>query len=280
MFNDENGFSLKNPFGTKLNYNLYIIVLTKNSFKRKIHSIYNLLGSISIYTIAISPRPYILGCVKVGYRSLDNVERQIYEISKEYLKKKSLFSLVNLIDYVNKRTKYNSDVNKNKIELVVKSLIKKKLILPGTRLIKQELLENPTRKKIYETIKEEPGINMTELMKIENLGSNQVVWHLSFLVKFECIRSREFGNQKAYYSHRSNPNKDELYFYLRNDKVKQIIDALEEINDIIKPTNLKTVLGMNYKTIKKYLDILCDLGVVRKEKDEKGYYFNKNLLQE
>ncbi len=218
--------------------------------------------------------------MKVGYRSLDNEEREIYEIAKEYLKKKSLFSLVNLIDYINKRTKYNPDVNKNRIELVVKSLIKKKLILPGTKLIKQELLENPTRKKIYQTIKEEPGINMTELMKLEGLGSNQVVWHLGFLVKFECVKWREFGNQKAYYTHGFNPNREELYFYLRNDKVKQIINTLEDIGGVIKPTNLKAVLGMNYKTIKKYLDILCDLGVLNTQKDEKGYFYNPNFLQE
>ncbi|MFX0034672.1 MAG: ArsR family transcriptional regulator [Candidatus Hermodarchaeota archaeon] len=204
--------------------------------------------------------------------SLNNIEPIVLELVEEYLTKKSFFSIRDIISYINNRVKYNPNINENSIELILKKLLKRRIIIPGTRLMKNNIVENPTRNEILNYIKKNPS-NINKIMKVLNIGSNQVLWHLSCLEKFNFVRSKKINNHRIFFKFDSNPEFDELYYYLKKKIVQKIINFMEEANKELKITEISVNLKKNHNIIKKYLDILKDLKLIRIEEDGKRKLF-------
>ncbi|UCC20315.1 MAG: hypothetical protein JSV62_03235 [Promethearchaeota archaeon] len=208
--------------------------------------------------------------------SLDNAERAVLELVKEYLTKKTFFSIKEIISYINNRVRYNPNINENRIEIILKDLIKKRIIIPGTRLMKNNIIEHPKRNEIFNFIKKNPS-NINEIMRALNIGSNQALWHLSCLEKFQFIRSRQINNHKIFFKFDSNPKLDPLYYYLKKDIVQKIINFMKQENKAFKITEIATSLKKNHSTIKKYLDILRDLELIKIEKEKNRNIFKLNF---
>ena len=64
----------------------------------------------------------------------DNAEKVVLGIMREYLSKKPFFSINDIVAFVNNRTKRYTNINRNRIESIIKSLIKKRVIIPGSKL--------------------------------------------------------------------------------------------------------------------------------------------------
>ncbi|MFX1392851.1 MAG: hypothetical protein ACFFAH_04670 [Promethearchaeota archaeon] len=197
----------------------------------------------------------------------DNLESVVLGIVREYLSKKPFFSMKDIVLFVNNRTRHNPDINKNRIEIIIKSLIKKRVIISGNKLMKKDIIENPTRNEIYKYIKQNPGKNINEIMKKHKLGSNLALWHLSALEKFQFIRSKKIRNQCIFFKFDSNPEYDEMYFYMRNEIVQTIIKFMKDENRALKITEIADGLKKNHNTIKKYLETLIRLKLVESEKE-------------
>jgi len=205
----------------------------------------------------------------------DEVEPLVIGLIKEYLQKKPFFSIENIVTYINNRTRAKPYLNKNKIEKIVKSLIKKRRIIPGTKLMKNNIIEHPIRNEIFNFVKKKPS-NINEIMRALNIGSNQALWHLSCLEKFQFTRSRDIENQRIIFLYDSDPNLDEIYFYLNQDIVKEIIALMINEKESLKTSDISNQLKKNYNTIKKYLQILKRLNLISIEKDKKRTLFNLN----
>jgi len=203
----------------------------------------------------------------------EEVEPLILGLIKEYLKKKPFFSIEELVEYISNRTRAKPYLNKNKIEKSIKDLIKKRRLIPGTKLMKNNIIEHPIRNEIYNYVKKNPS-NINEIMRAINIGSNQVLWHLSCLEKFQFTRSRDIENQRIIFMFDSNPELDELYFYLKQEIVQKIIEFMLEQKDFLKVSDISNNLKKNYNTVKKYMDILANLQVVKIEKDKKRVLFS------
>ncbi len=207
--------------------------------------------------------------------SPDNLQSIVCDLIGEYLKKKPFFSIEDIVVFINNRSKSNPYLNKNSIELIIKNLIKKRILIPGTKLMKNNIIEHPIRNEIYNFIKKNPS-NINEIMKAINIGSNQTLWHLSCLEKFRFTRSKKIGNQKIIFEYDSNPEYDMLFFYLKRNIVQEIIDFMIKENKTLKGTEISTGLKKNYNTIKKYLEILKNLDLVTIEKENKKVSFKIN----
>lgn len=196
----------------------------------------------------------------------------VLEIVKEFLKKKTFFSIEDIVVFVNNRVRRNPNLNKNSIEIIIKSFIKKRIIIPGTKLMKNNIIENPKRNEIFNLIKKNPS-NINQIMKTLNLGSNQALWHLSCLEKFQFVRSKKITNRRIFFRFDSNPNFDELNYYLRVKIVQKIILFMKNEKKALKITEIATGMKKNHNTIKKYLDILIGLKLINteKEKNRIGY---------
>jgi predicted transcriptional regulator len=204
------------------------------------------------------------------------VENVVLGIVREYLSKKPFFSMKNIVEFVNNRVKHNPDINKNRIELIIKSLIKNRVIIPGTKLMKKDIIDNPTRNEIYKFIKQNPAKNINEIMKAHNLGSSLALWHLSALEKFQFVRSKKIMNRCVFFKFDSDPKFDQLHYYMANDIVQSIITFMKNERPF-KITEIADGLKKNHNTINKYLEALIDLKLVEieKEKSRNLYKLNK-----
>ncbi|MFX1487839.1 MAG: hypothetical protein ACFFBI_01735 [Promethearchaeota archaeon] len=197
--------------------------------------------------------------------SLENIESVVFQLVEEFLKKKTFFSINDVIEFVNNRVRRNPNINRNKIELIIKSLIKKRVIIPGTRLMKNNIIENPLRNKIFNFINKNPS-NINEIMREMKIGSNQALWHLSCLEKFRFIRSKKLNNHRIFFKFDSDPEFDKFHYYLNKDIVQNIISFIEKENKPLKITEIANGLKKNHSTVKKYLEILKNLKVIKSEK--------------
>ena len=203
----------------------------------------------------------------------DDAESVVLELVREYLTKKTFFSIREIISFINNRLRYNPNINENRIELILKDLIKRRIIIPGTRLMKNNIIEHPKRNEIFNYIKKYPS-NINEIMKALNIGSNQTLWHLTCLEKFQFIRSKKINNHRIFFKFDSNPKLDQLYHYLKKEIVQKIINFMKKENKALKITEIATGLKKNHSTIKKYLDILKDLELIKIEKEK-----NRNIFK-
>ena len=205
--------------------------------------------------------------------SLDNAESVVLDLVEEYLTKKTFFSLREIISFINNRVRYNPNINENRIELILKDLIKRRVIIPGTRLMKNNIIEHPKRNEIFNYIKKNPS-NINKIMRALNLGSSQALWHLSCLEKFQFVRSIKINNHRIFFKFDSNPEYDSLYYYFKKNIVQKIINFMKKEKKPLKITEIATGLKKNHTTIKKYINILEDLKLITSEKIKNRVVFN------
>jgi predicted transcriptional regulator len=172
--------------------------------------------------------------------------------------------------------KTNPNLNKSSIEIIIKKLIKKRILIPGTKLMKNNIIEHPIRNEIFNYIKRYPS-NINEIMKALNIGSNQALWHLSCLEKFRFTRSKKIDNQRIIFLYDSNPNNDELFYYLKQTIIREIIEFLLKEEGSLQATQIAMSLNKNYNTVKKYLQILYKLKIIKIEKYNKRTLFRLDI---
>ena len=206
----------------------------------------------------------------------DSLQSIVCNLIKEYLKKKPFFSIEDIVVFINNRVRANPNLNKNSIEIIIKNLIKKRILIPGTKLMKNNIIEHPIRNEIYNYIRKNPS-NINDIMKAINIGSNQALWHLSCLEKFRFTRSKKIENQRIVFEYESNSDLDEFYYYLKQDVVRDIIAFLKKENASFKISEIATNLKKNYNTVKKYVEILGNLDLITIEKDKKRILFRLDL---
>ncbi len=204
--------------------------------------------------------------------SLDNLESIVFGLVKEYLTKKTFFSIIDIIEFVSNRVRLNPNLNRNKIELIIKSLIKERIIIPGTKLMKNNIIENSKRNEIYNYIKKSPS-NINEIMRALKIGSNQALWHLSCLEKFEFVRSKKLNNHRIFFKFDSNPKLDKFYHYMNKEIVQKIIEFMLKEDKPLKITEIANGMKKNHTTIKKYINILENLKLVETEKEKNRTIF-------
>ncbi len=207
---------------------------------------------------------------------LDDAESVVLELVREYLTKKTFFSIREITSYISNRVRYNPNINENRIELVLKNLIKRRVIIPGTKLMKNNIIEHPKRNEIFNFIKKNPS-NINEIMKGLKIGSNQALWHLSCLEKFQFVRSKQINNHRMFFKFDSNPKLDPFYYYLKKNIVQDIIEFMKVENKALKITEIANGLKKNHSTIKKYIDILIDLKLIKIEKETNRNIFKLDL---
>ena len=206
----------------------------------------------------------------------DNLQSIVCNLIKEYLKKKPFFSLEDIVVFISNRVRANPNLNKNSIEIIIKNLVKNRILIPGTKLMKNNIIEHPIRNEIYNYIQKNPS-NINDIMKAINIGSNQALWHLSCLEKFRFTRSKKIENQRIIFKYDSNSNLDEFYYYLKQDIVRDIIAFLRKENASFKIAEIAANLKRNYNTVKKYMKILGNLNLITIEKDKKRNLFRLDL---
>jgi len=86
-----------------------------------------------------------------------------------------------------------------------------------------ELLELPTRKKIYRIVEINAGCHFREIERKCRLSTGVVKYHLNYLTKHELIRQEKQGNNVRYFPRGIGEEDKKLLGFLRQKSLRKII---------------------------------------------------------
>lgn len=194
-------------------------------------------------------------------------EQIVFETIKEYLNKNRTFDIKKILPFIaSKFAKSSININNEGIYKVITSLIRKKMVIEGTKLTKDNILINPKRIDIFNFIIDNPGKHLNKIAKELEISNAVVYWHLSVILKFGLIQKIDFDNREVYFD--INLNKNELFkiYIISKEKSKKIINYLKVNNIGIPKTKLSNDLKIHYNTIGKYLKYLEEFKIISKVK--------------
>ncbi|MBD3255700.1 MAG: hypothetical protein GF383_11455 [Candidatus Lokiarchaeota archaeon] len=214
---------------------------------------------------------------------LSENEQFVLDVIQEYLDKNRYFNESKIKPIVLSRVSKSSiNINKEGIKLILKSLVEKNFIVNGSKLVKEDILKNSNRKKIYSYILEHPGTYFNKVVEKFNLSNSVVEWHISMLSKFGFIRREKINSHEVYFSKEISKAKGKIIHLILREKCDQILKYLERNNNGHTKTYLCKELKMHPKTIKKYLKRLIDHNVLysNTQKNRTLYFLNYDYYQE
>ncbi|MFX1390574.1 MAG: hypothetical protein ACFE9Z_10960 [Promethearchaeota archaeon] len=213
---------------------------------------------------------------------LSKRETIVYDLIQEYLCKNRVFDKNHVISFIKSRSNMNGDLNKNGISIIIDNLLKKNIILEGSKLTRKTVLLNSNRTKIFNLIKQNPGIYKYKIAKALNLCLYVVNWHLSKLLAFNLIREHKNNNQICYFNSLHNEENDQLFQTINKVKCRKIIDFLFENEDSYTKNQISNHLNMHFNTLTKYINKMDKYNLlIREEKNQREYIsLNKPKLSE
>ncbi|NVM27952.1 MAG: winged helix-turn-helix transcriptional regulator [Candidatus Helarchaeota archaeon] len=205
-----------------------------------------------------------------GYpASLSQVESDILKVILAIKEKKKMFNANKIVKICKTRLNYAE----HEIISNLEKLYQKNILVEGTQLLKPEILKNPKRNIIYQTIDNNPGIHLRELARELNFPVQTCSWHLVILEKFGFINSLKFKN--CYCFGNANISGDDLRIHhiLRNELNKKIITELlqypkTKIPDLIAKSKV------NQSTFHYHIEELENYGIVKEYQIENMRYLN------
>ena len=159
-------------------------------------------------------------------------------------------------------------ISRPKAQQVIKDFIDEDFLSVGyDNQLQMNLLANPIRNKIYKLIQQYPGIYLSIIRAHLAIGSNQTVWHLNFLVKFEYVDVTSFGKIKAFSIFNSNQKYVLIGFLVLKKTLRDLLTILHKDHNgftlqELMEKNKKSRSSLVY-TLKK----LEYLGVIEKNEE-------------
>ncbi|MFX0006943.1 MAG: hypothetical protein ACFFA7_12200 [Promethearchaeota archaeon] len=178
-------------------------------------------------------------------------EYMIFNLIEDFLNQKKIFDKEKVFFYVKSRA--NNHLNKNGINLAINNLLKKNLIIEGSRLTRRTVLLNINREKIFKIIGQYPGIYKHKISKMVNLSQYVTNWHLTKLIAFDFIRERNINGHKCYFNYSLGKENDTLYVTINKEKCRKIIEFLHETKHSCTKNQISKELNMHYNTIVRYI---------------------------
>lgn len=209
-------------------------------------------------------------------------EKLVLNAVQEYLNKNRYFNMKELLPFINSRFKIASiNINNRGIEEILRSLVKKKIIVKGSKLSRMDILNNQKRKNIYDFILKNPGTYFNKIIRELQISNHVVVWHLNMLLKFNFIKKEKFENHYAYFDSNFNVKNSKFRYVTSKEKSKRIIEYLKYYDFGITKTQLSTDLKMHINTSTKYLKMLEQFNIVIKKKVSKRmiYFLNEDFIE-
>ena len=208
-------------------------------------------------------------------------EKIVFTVVQEYLNKNRYFDVNEILPFIVSRFRLSSiNINVKGIEEILRSLVKKKIIVEGSKLSIDGILNNEKRKTIYEFIKNTPGMYFYKIVTHLGISNHVVVWHLKMLLKFDLIKVEKFENHDVYFDSNFNIKKSKFAYITSKEKSKKIIEYLRQNDFGLSKSQLSKDLNMHPNTISKYLKMLEQFNVIIKKKVSKRviYFLNEAYI--
>ncbi len=223
-----------------------------------------------------------MGLLKLMQLEVSEQEKLILKVVEEYLNKNRYFDMTEILPFIMSRLRMtSSNLNMRRIEEILKILVKKKLIVEGSKLSVNDILGNQKRKEIYDYILQKPGVYFYKIIRELKLSNHVVTWHLNMLLKFNFIKKERFENRDLYFDSNYNESNPRFRYFTSKEKSRKIIIYLRNNDYGIAKTQLSKELNMHTTTISKYLKFLEEYGIIFKKKISKRiiYFLNEDFFE-
>jgi len=223
-----------------------------------------------------------VGFLKIMSNELLTHEKRVFNIVQEYLNKNRSFKFNEILPFIISRFKMASiNINVIGIEEILRNLVKKKIIVEGSKLSIDEILKNQKRKMIYDFILKNPAAYFYKLVKELKISNHVVVWHLNMLLKFNFIKKEKFENHNIYFDSNFDVKDSKFIYITSKEKSKKIIEYLKNYDFGISKSQLSKELKIHPNTISKYLKLFEQFNIIIKKKVSKRiiYFLNDDYFE-
>lgn len=135
------------------------------------------------------------------------------------------------------------------------------------KLKRKELLDNASRNLVYTAVRENPGINPSEIERITNLTNKNVTYHLNKLLDFHLIVVEKSANGKGYFQNSATCSSHDrmLFLHSKNPTERMIIEILLA-NPGISRKEIGTIAGISGPSVSWHISRLENDHIVEKIK--------------
>ncbi len=197
-------------------------------------------------------------------------------IIKDFLNQNRVFNAKAIIPFILnglKSFKFDTSLNESGIQKVLWRLIRDHYVVPGSKLTKENLLKNATRNEIFKIIDKYPGTYLREIMEKLKLGSQEALWHLNLLIKFNLVRFTKIGRNNVYFNQKLPNTRDKQLFYLGNKDIGSIAQHLITSSGPLSINSIANELKLHFNTVNGHVQKLSELGLIaQKEENSQVLY--------
>ncbi|MFX1489941.1 MAG: hypothetical protein ACFFBI_12375 [Promethearchaeota archaeon] len=162
------------------------------------------------------------------------------------------------------RAKKELRIPKRGLKAIIQLLLNKKILYEGSRFTKMTVLMNKTRASLFWLVNTYPGAHFSFLktklaqIKQNGIGVGYLNWHLDMLIKFDLIKKVKVMNFTIFLPIGITDEEGVLYFILRDDLNRKILEFLTDHELVIKAKvykELRLDRGKIYYRIKKLKEL-------------------------
>ncbi len=215
--------------------------------------------------------------IDTNLAELENFDNQIYEVfnyvRRVSNRKKPIF-YDQLINKIIKRFNFN----RTKTISILESFIQNQLIFIKENKISLNVIANPIRKRIITLIQLYPAINFNILKNLLQIGSNQLLWHISVLIKFHYIESHQFGKITVYSLPKVPKNEVVLSFLILKKSMRNILRFLTNKTKGTTIVELAEALHQPRSNIIYSLNKFQEMNLINKNDQKSPYIYELNII--
>ena len=173
--------------------------------------------------------------------------------------------------------KAKRELNYSKIEIsnAINQLYLKKYIVVGSRLTRNQVLQNATRKKVYDYLRLHIGAHIREIREKLSITPHVLNWHLNMLENFEYIYRIKFLKYVNFFPTNFNKNDVFSFLVLKNKNSLQIFKIILK-NPFIRFESLKNNLNLQKSIISYHLDNLIKYELVFTQQTNNTVFYGIN----
>ena len=211
--------------------------------------------------------------------------QQVIQIALELTKEHRLITTELLYN----RAKRKLKIPRQGLNTIIQMLLNRKILVDGSRFTKETVLRNKIRNYIFWLIKTNIGSHFSFLkkevsqQKESEIGVGHLIWHLEKLIKFNLIKKIKIKNCTIFLPIEISDEEGIIYFILRDDLNRQIINILLE-HESVKNTDIYKELNVQREKMYYRINKLIEFGIISpKADDEKIISINlskKDLIME
>jgi len=134
--------------------------------------------------------------------------------------------------------------------------------------IERDIKQQNIRGRIYQFIKDDPGVAFSEIRNEVGIGYGTTVYHLSVLLRERYIRSSTAGKQKLFWAKRDFPGNHDSVL---TDIHRRILALLEKAGSLSR-AQLRKKTGIPKTTLRNNIRQLKEMGRIVEEKQGRDFH--------